>query len=80
MLTYIAHKHIHTCLGCVFISMMHATSFHVSRGAKCTLHRREHLERAEDTFTLHIHSNNSNSHNFFISTRISQIDRWDRPR
>ena len=42
--------------------------------------RREQLERAGDTFISPIRSNNSNSHNFYLSTRISQIDRWDRPR
>ena len=34
------------------------------------------------TCRRHLHtrsSNNSNSHNFYLSTRISQIDRWDCP-
>ena len=42
-------------------------------------HQREQLERAEDTPYTHS-SNNSNSHNFYLSTQISQIDHWDRPR
>ena len=50
------------------------TSSHVSRGADArtpgTCPRWRHPSHS---------SNNSNSHNFYLSTRISQTDCWDRP-
>ena len=56
----------------------HATSEHASRGPNTPPLLREHLECVLDRDTLHS-SNNSNSHAFFTSTQISQIDCWDCP-
>ena len=58
----------------------HATSFHVSRGAKAPPPLREHLERVLDRDTLHTAVTTVIVTTFYLPTQISQIDCWDRPR